>query len=104
MKEILTTQFIETITDIGALLLYVTDRDGYTTNVFTGPDGEKKVYIQCSLEYIPESLGANYLLNLGLKEYIERIFPGFFDRLRAKKDLEERDEDGDSNDNDLDED
>ena len=97
MSEILTTQFLETIADIGAIQLYVSERDGHTSTFFTGPS-ENFVQIQSSLEYLPERLGVNYLVQLGFKEYIERIFPGFLDRLRKENEEREREENSDEED------
>lgn len=93
MKDILTTQFLETLSDIGALQLYVSEKEGITSTFFTGPS-EKFVQIQSSLEYLPEKLAVAYLMLLGLPEYVERIFPGFLDRYREERDKQANEEIG----------
>ncbi|MFN0254526.1 hypothetical protein [Pedobacter ureilyticus] len=85
MNEVLTTQFLETLSDIGALQLYVSEKNGIISTFFTGPS-EKFVQIQSSLEYMPEKLGSAYLVQLGLSEYVERIYPGFLDRYKEERD------------------
>jgi len=92
MTEILTTQFLEAIENSGAIPLFTSEKQVVNSTVYLGLNN-RKIIVQTSSENIPELAGANYLIQLGLHDLIEGLFPGFFDRYRERKDLEDNNED-----------